>query len=67
MKIAQVGVTAAMTIAGVSSAYAGGVPALGVGLSVSAGTALPFGIGGMAVIGALALIAGGQLIKRRNK
>ncbi len=39
---------------------------LGVILSVEAGGAVPLGIGGMAVIAALSLIIGVQLIKRRK-
>ena len=39
---------------------------LGVILPVEAGGAVPLGIGGMAVIAALSLIIGSQLIKRRK-
>ena len=41
--------------------------ALGVALPVDLGTALPVGLGGVAAVGAISLILGVQLLKRRKK
>jgi hypothetical protein len=65
-----VALTSAVAVAPALAGFSLGTPlggVLGVRLPVDLGTALPVGLGGVAAVGAISLILGVQLLKRRNK